>query len=228
MDQSNYQRTSLALIQIWAILLPGPSEIQGRCKQGHRMGTNIPNLLPRPPWSAHLSPCHTESLEIKSGNFCVLKFAEVKELIRDQRLCKQPNQIYLMFIARGPLFTLGLCLGGFILIPPSSTATFKYNYSDGSICDRCVVDSSSDCFPGGIDTACVMPAKDCTGSYYPPDFSIPTLGSKSRRKSWSYNKCLFDAYNYDNNFELTSSEICCFTPGSPVCISNFLVHYKVG
>lgn len=167
-----------------------------------------------PLWSASLLPRHT-GVGIYTG----------------QGLRKQPNKSYPMFIARAPLFTLGLCLGGFICILPSSTATdlsTQENYPDGSYCTRCFLDSSTtDCSLAhfAYNIFCPVTGYDCDGVYYPLDTSWQNIDSTGAiRDCVSSNKCVYYSYDYQNWGDWVSMQYCCFKPGSPVCISNFLVH----
>lgn len=119
---------------------------------------------------------------------------------------------------------------------PSSSAENQtsYTFSDGGICYLCTVKqdsldyfSKNGCKVGDFtrpssDFYCSAPGGACDGYYFPPGFSS---GINNTREITGYDKCLYSAYDFVGYINY-AVEICCFKPGSPVCLSNFLVHYS--
>ena len=114
-----------------------------------------------------------------------------------------------------------LILGGVISLLPSITISSRsgFPYPDGSICFQCTGGDagSHTCFPESFTPgACEGGA--CDGIYYLGGGEDQELRRDSTRVTYSKNKCHFRAqiYSYGSE-ELSSTEECCFKPGSPVC-----------
>ena len=116
-----------------------------------------------------------------------------------------------------------LILGGLIALFPITTisARSEFPYSDGSTCFQCTGSDagSQACAPEFfVPGACG--GRACDGTYYLGDYEDQELKRDSTRVPFSKNKCLFRAqvYSYGSE-ELSSTEECCFKPGSPVRFS---------
>lgn len=135
-----------------------------------------------------------------------------------------------MSILRAPLPTLRFCLGVFIFIVPSASATYKYAYPDGSSnCFGCNLlnDTSYEACSKDWDeftsSSASCYATDCLGQYYPPGF---TNYANTFRECTSASKCIYDSNDYDAKGDYVAWEACCFKIGSPVCIFSLLVHHS--
>ena len=146
-----------------------------------------------------------------------------------------------------PLLTLSLCLGGILFTLPRSTAKESFSFPDGSTCYTCEagidfeVDSDAlhqcvyrQLVDSGSNLYCTAPGGACEGTYYPPGFEN---SDADPRYILSYNQCTYASVEYhpdagsstiDWHGDLYNRTVqdCCFKPGSPVCISNFLVHHS--
>ena len=149
-----------------------------------------------------------------------------------------------MSIARTPLLTLSLCLGGILCILPRSAASIElFTFPDGSTCHICdslgsIFSGLYDCVLGDLESMaslyCHAPDGGCVGKYYPDGYSYD---ASTPRVITSINKCIYESYDYtyctldpSSPDYLTTYKVedCCFKPGSQVCISNFRVPYTTG
>lgn len=114
-----------------------------------------------------------------------------------------------------------LILGGIVALLPRTAISARsgFSYPDGSICYQCTGDDagSNACFPEFF-TSGGCGGRACDGTYYLGGGEDQELKRDSTRVAYSRNKCLFRAqiYSYGTE-ELSSTEECCFKPGSPVC-----------